>query len=167
VIVVEVVAIVLLIAFGASAFSVVAWVLFQAAVKLWDGTRRRRVERTSSEALHKAASYKAALPRAGEVILREWYANGLITPTELELIAEFVVWQGRPLPTTPAAATAMLWEDFERRLEPTPEEGAAAVPDLPPGYFDGRVTNVEPENKAGWVEWSRPGRESIWMRRSE
>jgi hypothetical protein len=141
VIVVEVVAIVLLIAFGASAFSVVAWVLFQAAVKLWDGTRRRRVERTSSEALHKAASYKAALPRAGEVILREWYANGLITPTELELIAEFVVWQGRPLPT--------------------------AVPDLPPGYFDGRVTNVEPENKAGWVEWSRPGRESIWMRRSE
>jgi hypothetical protein len=182
-------ALLVLAAFGVAAGSVVVWALFQASIKLWQlpGDRRRVRAINRRQALR----LPATTAMTDDEKLSQWYAEGRLTWTELDLLAEFVVWQGRSLPKTAAQATAMLWSDFERHLAPTrpadaasvdpatfralkdplpspfePATGAAAVPDLPPHYFDGRVSADPPEDPTGWVEWARPGKASIWIRRS-
>jgi hypothetical protein len=68
--------------FLAAMLGVAAGVLFQAVVKIWEHTRTLRVPSYRGREVVRS---EPSLPRCGEVILGEWYANDLITPTELEL----------------------------------------------------------------------------------
>jgi hypothetical protein len=149
-------------------FGVAAGVLFQAVVKIWEHTRTPQVLSYRGREVVRSGP---SLSRCGEVILGEWYADDLITPTELELLAEYVIWKGKTLPQTAERARAVLWEDFEDGPEWTTAEWARVVlwedfeEDLPAGYFDGRVSAERPENATGWIECWRPGRKSIWIRK--
>lgn len=162
---------VMLAVMGLAAFSALSWLMFQAAIALWRLPGDLRRLREAWEA-REAAKSPLTPPLTNDEKLRTWFADGRLTMGELELLAEYVEWQGRALPTTAEQATAMLWADFEAQLAPPlPSSavdvatGAAAVPDLPLGYFDGRVSAERPEDVTGWVEWERPGRKSIWIRK--
>jgi hypothetical protein len=96
--------------FLAAMLGVAAGVLFQAVVKIWEHTRTLRVPSYRGREVVRS---EPSLPRCGEVILGEWYADDLITPTELELLAEYVIWKGKTLPQTAERARVVLWESFE------------------------------------------------------
>jgi hypothetical protein len=155
-IVLEVAAYALLIVAGVAAFSSAAWILFSAVVSLWRVGNRPQIPAYSGREIGAVRD----LPRRGEVVLSDWYAADQITLTELELLAEYVIWHRKTLPASVARARVVLFES----LEGDPPWGTAAVPDLPVGYFDEHVSAERPENVEGWVEVQRMGRKSYWVR---
>ena len=158
--------------FGA-AMSVVAWLLFQAGLKLWElGIGG------PSEVLSFATARQPDRP-VGSVsdleLLTAWFVAGELTLSELEVLADEVL-RGRRLPATAELALRVLWSEFDSGVVgsefPVPLGSgasgkpclAAVAPDLPPGYFDGCVSADEPEDSVDWVKVWRGDGTAYWIR---
>jgi hypothetical protein len=106
-----------------------------------------------------------------ERLLIDWYANGRLTIEQFDLLMGEVI-AGRADWRTINEAV-LLAMDLKYRAEISAAARAGEIPEqaartylmkLPPGYFDGNISEVMPEDPYGWAEVRRGDGTSYWIR---
>jgi hypothetical protein len=103
-------------------------------------------------------------------LLRDWYASGKVTIEQFDLLMGEVV-AGRA-EWKDLAEAVRLGADLKYRVEVSaaarvgevPSRAARTYVKLPPGYFDGNISEVMPEDPYGWAEVRRGDGTSYWIR---